>query len=355
MAAPHWLVVYLVFVAGASLAGGKLPSIVRLTHARMQTLVSLVAGLMLGVGLFHLLPHAALELHSIDKVVAWMMAGLLATFFLIRAFQFHQHGPAEVADEPHFDNHGKDPSSEFDHRAAHAHSADCGHDSRHTTDEGKFAHRLSWVGMALGLSIHTLLDGIALAASVQADAHIGGDSHPAGLGTFLAIVLHKPLDSLSISALMAAGGWSANARRLVNALYAVLCPLGALVFWLGVAQMGGLRTTFLGWALAFSAGVFLCISLGDLLPELQFHSHDRLKLSAALLAGVGLAWAIRWLEPAHVHPERGGTGLLPIRAVAGVVTIEPVIHAPPSRAPVTDVAPSESPAGPIVRGMPVSG
>jgi zinc and cadmium transporter len=41
-------------------------------------------------------------------------------------------------------------------------------------------------------------------------------------------------------------------------------------------------------ALAFSAGTFLCIALSDLLPELQFHSHDRLKLSVALLAGVVL-------------------------------------------------------------------
>ena len=38
-------------------------------------------------------------------------------------------------------------------------------------------------------------------------------------------------------------------------------------------------------ALAFSAGTFLCIALSDLLPELQFHAHDRFKLSLALLAG----------------------------------------------------------------------
>ena len=41
-------------------------------------------------------------------------------------------------------------------------------------------------------------------------------------------------------------------------------------------------------ALAFSAGTFLCIALSDLLPELQFHAHDRTKLSLALLAGFAL-------------------------------------------------------------------
>jgi hypothetical protein len=48
--------------------------------------------------------------------------------------------------------------------------------------------------------------------------------------------------------------------------------------------------------LAFSAGTFLCISLSDLLPELQFHQHDRVKLSLALVAGLGIAYAAGKLE-----------------------------------------------------------
>ena len=45
-------------------------------------------------------------------------------------------------------------------------------------------------------------------------------------------------------------------------------------------------------ALALRMGSFLCIACTDLLPELQFHSHDRLKLSLALLAGIGIAVVI---------------------------------------------------------------
>ena len=52
-----------------------------------------------------------------------------------------------------------------------------------------------------------------------------------------------------------------------------------------------------GTALGFSAGVFLCISLSDILLKVQFHSHARLKLAAAHLAGVRLAWGIGLLEP----------------------------------------------------------
>ncbi len=61
---------------------------------------------------------------------------------------------------------------------------------------------------------------------------------------------------------------------------------------------------WLGYALVFCAGTFLCIACADLLPELQFHSHDRLKLSLALLAGLAIAVAITRFgpaEPGHDH------------------------------------------------------
>jgi zinc and cadmium transporter len=53
---------------------------------------------------------------------------------------------------------------------------------------------------------------------------------------------------------------------------------------------------FLGGALAFCAGTFLCIACADLLPELQFHSHDRLKLSLALAAGLGITVVLGQVE-----------------------------------------------------------
>ena len=62
-----------------------------------------------------------------------------------------------------------------------------------------------------------------------------------------------------------------------------MCPLGAAAFFFGLQQFGSSHDVILAAALAFSAGVFLCISLSDLLPEVQFHSHDRLKLSFGLL------------------------------------------------------------------------
>jgi zinc and cadmium transporter len=56
--------------------------------------------------------------------------------------------------------------------------------------------------------------------------------------------------------------------------------------------------------------MFLCISLCDLLPELQFHGHDRFRLTIALLLGILAAWGISSVHPhevsGHSHEHSGG-------------------------------------------------
>ncbi len=76
----------------------------------------------------------------------------------------------------------------------------------------------------------------------------------------------------------------------MNLGFSLILPAGAAAFVLGQGWFSpdGGPSTFTSAALAFSAGTFLCIALSDLLPELQFHSHDRIPLSLALLGGVGL-------------------------------------------------------------------
>jgi zinc and cadmium transporter len=150
------------------------------------------------------------------------------------------------------------------------------------------------------MGLHTLIDGLALGASVEADA-LQGVTGLFGLGTFLAVFLHKPLDSASITSLMAVGGWSSRSQTWTNSAFAVLCPLGAGLFVLGVHEFSGYQSTIVGMALAASAGVFLCIALADLLPEMEFHRHNRLQLTVALIAGIAMGWAIHFLEPAHAH------------------------------------------------------
>ena len=120
------------------------------------------------------------------------------------------------------------------------------------------------------MAFHSLLGGVALAAAVAAEA--GGHAGLVGLGTALVIILHKPFDAMAVSTLMAASGCSRFSRHLLNGLFALVTPLGAILFYAGASHLFGSNPAFLGCALAFCAGTFLCIACADLLPELQFHS-----------------------------------------------------------------------------------
>ena len=272
---------YCLLILGASILGGMIPMWVRLTHRRMEVAVSFVAGVMLGVGLLHMLPHAighvladspASPEEGIVNVMLAVLLGLLTMFLIERFFCFHHH---EVEDG----------------------EVTCHHE--HTEgDEHHHGHSLTWSGAALGLTLHSVIAGVALAASV---AHGHSELRLPGLGTFLVILLHKPFDSMTIGTLMARGGWSLPMRQLVNGLFSLAIPVGAAIFYVGLMGEGD-GGAKLGYVLAFASGTFLCVSLSDLLPELQFHDHDRVLLSTALLAGLALAWVVCELESVlHTH------------------------------------------------------
>lgn len=283
------LIAYCVAISCISLLGGLLPGWIRLTHTRMQLVMSLVSGLMLGVAFYHLLPHSiALEgsEHGADNAVWWLMIGLIVMLMLLRLFHFHQHDFSAADGHEHHGEH------EHDHHHEHESAK---HDP---APVGEAAHRLSWVGLALGLALHTIIDGIALGA-VMHTSHEGAGL--VGIGVFLAILLHKPLDSMSIVTVMEAGGWSRGARSSANLLFALMCPLGALLFFFGVDGFSVSQDAIVAAALAFSAGAFICIALSDLLPEVHFHSHDRLKLTLAFLVGIAVAYGIGIVEPAGIH------------------------------------------------------
>ncbi|MBT4522074.1 MAG: ZIP family metal transporter [Halieaceae bacterium] len=270
------LLAYCLAIALFSLGGGLLPNWVKMTHTHTQFAMSLVSGLMLGVAFYHLLPHSVALIGGpagVDAAVWWLMIGLIVMLLLLRMFHFHQHD---------FSN------------AKH------GHENRDHHHE-QTAHRFSWLGIALGLGLHTIIDGLALGAVIKGETATTEATGLLGLGVFLAILFHKPLDAMSITTLMEVGGWSRTSRAIANIVFALMCPLGALLFFYGVGSLEGDSHFIIGAALAFSAGAFICIALSDLLPEVQFHSHDRAKLTLAFLAGITMAYAIGHLEPTGTH------------------------------------------------------
>src|SRR5262245_20408196 len=198
------LAYYCALILVASIIGGMIPVWFQLTHRWMQFAVSFVAGVMLGIGVLHMLPHALLDataaaeaaptLPAVSGSVAtsltpnaiavrWitvsLLAGMLVMFFIERFFSFHHHDVPDATEDDHDHDHGHDPHH---HDHAHAHEPQ--------------ASDLSWSGAAAGLALHSALNGVALAAAVQCQS---SGSWLAGFGTFLVIVLHKPFDAMTIS------------------------------------------------------------------------------------------------------------------------------------------------------------
>jgi zinc and cadmium transporter len=273
-----WLAVYSGGILAASLFGGCVPFLGRVTHSRLQLYLSLSAGVMLGASFFHVMPEA---MEMAGAGFGWWMAlGAVGLFCIERFIAPHSH---EV-------------SSKL--QQEHEHEPGCEHDHEH--------HAAPAVGgwmAVLGLTIHTFMNGVGLAGAVQADLEKGSSSAwlLPGLALFLAIVLHKPADALAISTVLSRKGVRRGTIALVQLGFALMVFAGAAAFMITSGAIEeGLRNQLTGAALAFSAGTFLFIALSDLLPEVQFHRHDRVPLSLALVLGTVLMGGIALLEP-HDH------------------------------------------------------
>ena len=255
------LFLFCILIVVASLLGGFVPLFVKPTHKRMQLAMSCIGGVMAGVAVLDLLPEA-LEFGATKMVMLWLLGGFLAIFLLERFLPSHCHAIAE-------DNHLQT----------------CNHE-----------HTLTWVGTYAGLTLHSMLAGVALAAAWSA----GG--FEIALGVFVAIVLHKPFDGLTLVAMMRIAKVGKTKTKIANVVFSLGVPIGVLLFQIG----DEVSHQAIAAALAFSAGMFLCISLSDLLPELQFHGHDRFSLTFALILGLSIAWGISSLHShseTHEHPD----------------------------------------------------
>ena len=275
---PNFLILllgYALAILAASLLGGYLPAIVKMTHTHIQMVMSFVAGFILGVALYHLLPHGLVLIPgpgAVEKAVGLMMFGIILMVLLLRIFNFHQHEFGDEADD-------------FHHEHVHEHASP----------------RRRLISIGLGLGLHTVTEGIALGTSIRVGEIHGGEVGLAGFGVFLAILLHKPLDAFSIIGLLQAAGHSIRTRMAVNVGFAVLCPVVALLTFLGIGLLGHWEEEVVGYVLVLAAGAFLCVSMSDLLPEIHFHSHDRAKLTVCFLVGIALAYGLYFIESGAMH------------------------------------------------------
>jgi zinc and cadmium transporter len=283
-----WLAVYSVAILAVSLLGGHIPLMFRVTHSRLQVYLSLSAGVMLGASFFHVMPEAMAD--AGDSFGWWMALGVVGLFCIERFIAPHSHemaGPTEAKGnhEPHHDHHHEHPHHDHAHGPSHSHVA---------------APTIAGWMAVVGLTIHTFMNGVGLAGEVKHDttpvAGVAAALVP-GLALFLAIAFHKPADALAISTVLLRKGVSKRKLMLVQFGFAAMVPLGAAAFYALAGRIDeGLQRQVTGAALAFSAGTFLFIALSDLLPEVQFHRHDRIPLFLCLVAGVAFMGGIAVLE-----------------------------------------------------------
>jgi len=237
--------VYAAVAASGAVVGGLLitsaPARIR---ALQHLLVAFGAGYMIALVVAAMVPHAA----ESGGAALW---GVLGGYLLV-----------------HLTQHVLTPHFHF------------GEETHHEAMVGR------WVGIsaALGLTLHALFDGVAIASGFQVSPALG-------VLVFTGILLHKVPEGVTLASIMLASG---NTRRstIVGVLaLAAATILGVLLTaWVLPLQRHGL---------ALSAGVTLYVAASNLMPELQ---RDRRPGTAlALFLGVALFFVGRALLPQVAH------------------------------------------------------
>ncbi len=110
--------------------------------------------------------------------------------------------------------------------------------------------------IALGIALHDLPEGFAIAAGFAAAEKLGPI-------LVIAIGLHNIPEGMATAAPLRYGGSSAGRVLAINALISLVTPLGT---FFGLILVEASRT-FIGLLLAFAAGAMTYIVLGELAPE----------------------------------------------------------------------------------------
>ena len=232
-------------VSAAAFASAFLGGFVALRAVgQVGMIIAIGAGIRIGAAFFDLIPEAAQLLGgSLDQVMLATAVGFLSFYVIEKLTALH-----------------------------------VGHEAAAELDHGDAAHRHVGVIGASGMSIHSFLDGVALATGLA----VGG-----GIGLVIAavVVIHRFSDGISVvSLLMASRTPRREAYRWV-AIVAVAPILGVVL---------GLLVTVpdqvLGIMLAVFAGFFLYVGAAELLPEA--HRSDRSRwVVLATLGGVVAIYA----------------------------------------------------------------
>lgn len=202
-------------------------------------IIAVGAGIRIGAAFFDLIPEAASLLGgSLDAVMLSTAVGFLAFYGIEKLTAVH-----------------------------------VGHEAAAELDHGQATHRHVGVIGASGMSLHSFLDGVALAAGLA----VGG-----GLALVIAVVVivHRFSDGISVVSMLLASRTPRGETYRWVTLVAVAPVVGVL---LGLVLT--IPDDVLGVMLAVFAGFFLYVGAAELLPEA--HRSDRSRwVVVGTLAGV---------------------------------------------------------------------
>lgn len=231
-----------VLAALGSLVGGW--AVVRFLRERasvMRLVSGVAAGYLLAVALMGILPECLAPENGGHANAIWIVFGFLLVHLM-------EHGIT-----PHF----------------------------HYGEETHAGSRMSGVMALVGLSLHSLMDGVALAAALAAHGNLGALM-------FAAILVHRIPEGGTIASIFLARGFGAAGAIGAAGVLALATLLGA---W---GQE--LLKIPVGPTLAAAAGLAIYVASSDLLPEVQ--KEPGWKSSLAIASGLGL-----FLLSAHFLPH----------------------------------------------------
>jgi ZIP family zinc transporter/zinc and cadmium transporter len=148
----------------------------------------------------------------------------------------------------------------------------------HFGEETHVVTRAAGTSALIGLLLHTFFDGVAIASGFAVSGQLG-------VLLFLAVLLHKLPEGVTICSLEVAAGRSAGRAVGSAAILGGATVLGVLVTD-GIAVLAA-------HGLALSAGVTIYVGASNLVPEFQGKSGWR--LPAAFFAGAAAFFAARAL------------------------------------------------------------
>jgi len=241
-----------VAVSMAGLGGLAAVSFKRISHVWLCGLISFAAGALLSVAFFDILPEAV-EAVGIRGAGLAALSGYVLFFFLSR---FVSHVCPACA-------------------------------ATHTESQFK---TLTWT-LVVALSVHSSMDGLAIASGYQMDSKLG-------MLVLLAVAYHKLPEGLALT-LVARGSGMSRARAFALALgIETATTLGGGVAGMATAAAGS--GLWPGLILAHVAGGFVYIVIHALLIEVVKH-HPRVTVAAALLGGASMFLAAALAGPAAPH------------------------------------------------------